>query len=83
MFAIGSPPYSTYTFEVWDGHPHQTEVLATLAEYRDRNTALLEKVEKWNKQNPPGGPVSRVTCYAGQYAVEAGWPFGAGEGSES
>lgn len=64
---------STYTYEVWPGHPYEVEVLETLPEYRLRNTALREKVAAWNAKNAPEGPVTKVTCYAGQLQVKVPW----------
>lgn len=67
---------STYTYEVWQGHPYAAEVHAILADYRARNSALREKVAAWNENNLPDGPVTRVTSYGGQLEVKAAWPFG-------
>lgn len=57
---------STYVFEVGDGHPHDAEVLALLAETRRRLDALREKVLAVNAQSPTERP-RRVVFYFGQH----------------
>jgi len=75
---------STYTHEVWPGHPYEEEVLNTLKEFRNRNTALREKVQRWNESHPGPANATRVTCYAGQHAVEVPWsPKTEHQGDES
>jgi hypothetical protein len=61
---------STYSFEIWSGHPHELEVLGLLAELRERTGALRQKVRQHNAatQRPPR--FTHVTFYGGQSWVE-------------
>jgi len=61
---------STYTFDVWPGHPHESEVMDTLNHFRSRNTALRQKVQQCNTINGVPPNMVRVTCYLGQNYVE-------------
>jgi hypothetical protein len=56
---------STYTFEVWPGHPHQDEVLGTLGRLRKELGALRSKVEAHNREGLPDRYQS-VVIYGGQ-----------------
>jgi hypothetical protein len=60
---------STYTFDLWKGHPHAEEVLAFLQETRDRAVALRNKVEAHASTNPQGAGAFRVIAYAGQAVI--------------
>ncbi len=57
---------STYTFEVWEGHPFAAEVYALLGTFRERLSELRQRVEAHNAQH--GMPEARddVVVYAGQ-----------------
>jgi predicted transcriptional regulator len=57
---------STYTFDVWPGHPHREEVLSFLQRAREQGVALREKVERYNQSDPGPGPGERVIAYVGQ-----------------
>lgn len=58
---------STYSSDVWDGHPLQDEVLAFLQRTRDQATDLRERVEAYNAVHPaPEDRMKRVIFYAGQ-----------------
>jgi predicted transcriptional regulator len=61
---------STYTFDVWPGHPEETEVRALLKQQRDALSRLWSRVTDYN-QTVPAPPASgrRVTFYCGQYAT--------------
>jgi hypothetical protein len=60
---------STYSFDLWPGHPHATEVLETLSKSRERLTALRAKVEQYNAQVGLPPRFEQVTCYAGQCCI--------------
>ncbi len=60
---------STYTFDVWPGHPHRDEVLGLLAELRARLGALRGKVEGYNAEAGLPAEFEQVVVYAGQVVV--------------
>jgi len=57
---------STYSFEVWTGHPLEEEVLGTLRRFRDANTKLRERVRAYNNANSRPDSSTGVVVYAGQ-----------------
>jgi hypothetical protein len=59
---------STYSFDVWDGHPHAEQVYALLKEHRERLSELWSRVGDHNARKPAGAeqPIDRVTFYVGQ-----------------
>jgi hypothetical protein len=58
---------STYSANVWDGHPLQDEVLGLLQRTRDHASALRARVEEYNATHPaPVEGDKRVIFYAGQ-----------------
>ncbi len=57
---------STFTYDVWPGHPHEAEVLDTLARFRAAHTELFERVEAHNRQHPPPDRYEQVVVYGGQ-----------------
>ncbi|HEX2734982.1 MAG TPA: hypothetical protein VHM70_25430 [Polyangiaceae bacterium] len=58
---------STYTFDVWPGHPRQEEVKALLRETRSRLSTLWDSVTEHNsKEAPAPGALERITFYCGQ-----------------
>jgi hypothetical protein len=61
---------STYSSNVWDGHPLHDEVLGFLQRTRSEATALRERVEAYNvaRQMPEEG-TKRVIFYAGQTVI--------------
>lgn len=63
---------STFTFKVWDGHPHKDEVLGTLALVRRQLGELRRKVEDWNQREASPSESLAITVYAGQCAIEQG-----------
>jgi hypothetical protein len=67
---------STYTFDMWKGHPLERDVLALLAELRSTARALRERVEQYNAAHPDErptdeGPELRVITYVGQGVLES------------
>jgi hypothetical protein len=61
---------STYTFDVWRGHPKEAEVRALLKRQRDELGRLWDQVLEHNKSEPLRGPDQRrVTFYCGQSAA--------------
>ncbi len=62
---------STYTIEVWPGHPMEEEVLATLGRLRASLTEMRNRVVQHEPgRNGHAGPSQRVVIYCGQYVVE-------------
>ena len=63
---------STYTYEVWPGHPLYEEVLGTLANVRDAQSALRKRVEAHNALHGTPENHLQVVTYAGQSVVRQG-----------
>jgi DNA-binding MarR family transcriptional regulator len=61
---------STYTIDVWDGHPLADEVLGTLSRMRASLSELRARVAAHNETQSVPDPHSRVVIYAGQYVIE-------------
>ncbi len=62
---------STWSFDVWRGHPKESEVLGLLSEMRVRVTTLRREVSAYNEGAglPNEGKQARITFYLGQAAV--------------
>jgi chromosome segregation and condensation protein ScpB len=58
---------STYSFDVWPGHPYEAQAYALLSETRQRLSALWDRVSTHNQgaERPERG-VAKVTFYCGQ-----------------
>ncbi|HYP76424.1 MAG TPA: hypothetical protein VER12_10725 [Polyangiaceae bacterium] len=63
---------STYTMEVWPGHPHEAEALGTLRSVRSQLGALRDKIERYNEAHPPPEKHTQVSMYVGQCSIERG-----------
>lgn len=61
---------STYTFDVWDGHPLAHEVEASLARFRREHTDLRERVDAYNRQHGRPEAYRQVVLYAGQCSLD-------------
>ena len=61
---------STYTFEVWDGHPLAEKVYAELGRHRRETSELRKQVDGFNEKHSRPGQFDRVTIYFGQCVVE-------------
>ena len=61
---------STYHFSLYRGHPMEAEVTGELRRFRERSTALRERLHAYNVEH--GLPPERmnVTAYYGQCVVE-------------
>jgi len=62
---------STYTFDVWPGHPNYDEVRGLLSEQRERLGKLRESVEQHNRDQGRAESFEAVVAYVGQ-AFRAG-----------
>jgi len=60
---------STYTFDVWLGHPYYEEVVGLLDGYRKAVGGLRERVERHNAQHAIPARFLQVVTYAGQCAL--------------
>jgi hypothetical protein len=61
--AIGG---STYSFDVWPGHPFESNVLGLLGELRDRTSTLRSQVRAYNEAHTRPSEYSHVTFYGGE-----------------
>ncbi|MFI5308914.1 MAG: hypothetical protein ACHQ53_16265 [Polyangiales bacterium] len=61
---------STYSFDVWDGHPLAAEVQTALARFRAEHTALRERVEAFNREHGLPAQYRQVVVYGGQCLLE-------------
>jgi hypothetical protein len=59
---------STYTFDIWDGHPLEDEVLGLLERLRRQSMELWERVGRHNRDHarPAQAAPKRVIGYVGQ-----------------
>jgi hypothetical protein len=60
---------STYSFDLWQGHPYAAQVMETLVKFRENLTALRARVERYNEEVGLPSHFEQVTCYAGQSFV--------------
>lgn len=60
---------STWSFDVWPGHPHEQEVLGLLRELRERVSRLRAAVTAFNEAQGRPANADRVTFYLGQAVV--------------
>jgi hypothetical protein len=63
---------STYTLDVWPGHPHEQEAYETLRELRLRVGDLRQKVEQHNAENSVPDNYTQVLLYLGQSLIPQG-----------
>ncbi len=62
---------STYSFDVWKGHPFEQEVYGLLKAQRGQVSALRTKVTEHNqRQGRPDEGVSKVIFYLGQNVIQ-------------
>ncbi len=60
---------STYSFEIWQGHPFEERVHGQLARFREITSALRREVDAHNENKGVPARFERVTVYMGQCAV--------------
>jgi hypothetical protein len=63
---------STYTLDVWPGHPFETEVYGSLENLRSTLGDLRARVEEFNRQHQIPDNHTRVVLYAGQCPIAQG-----------
>ena len=63
---------STFTFEVWPGHPHEAQAYATLSSLRTQLVELRSKIEGYNAEHAIPENYTEVSLYVGQCLVPQG-----------
>jgi len=58
---------STWSLDVWPGHPLEQEARGTLTRLRQDIEGLRERIDHHNVQHPPPPEFERVIAYLGQY----------------
>jgi hypothetical protein len=61
---------STYSFNVWPGHPLEEEVRSTLRTFRTRCSDLRRRVQAFNDQQGLPNQYEKIIAYAGQCGIE-------------
>jgi len=61
---------STYTFEVWPGHPMEAEVRGCLAKFRAEQSDLRVRLRAHNDRHASPNNAYQVVVYGGQYMAE-------------
>ena len=56
---------STYTFDLWPGHPMASDVEALFTELRARASALRESIDQYNRDNASSRQTERTILYLG------------------
>jgi hypothetical protein len=60
---------STYSFDVWSGHPMEGEILGLLAELRQRVGEIRTRLRAYNAQHARPRSYAHVTVYCGESVV--------------
>lgn len=60
---------STYTLDIWQGHPFEHEARGVLHDFRKRLSALRAQIKIYNNANPIPKQVDQVVVYAGQCVI--------------
>jgi hypothetical protein len=63
---------STYSFDIWAGHPFAAEVRGLLARFRAEHSALSARVIEHNREHALPERYEQVVFYGGQCALERG-----------
>jgi hypothetical protein len=63
---------STYSFEVWPGHPHESEAYSTLGKLRAQLSELRTRIERYNASNEIPEKHMQVSFYFGQTLIAQG-----------
>jgi hypothetical protein len=61
---------STYSFNVWPGHPFEEEARSTLQQFRTRCSDLRQRVQQFNDRNGLPDGYEKIVVYAGQVGIE-------------
>jgi hypothetical protein len=60
---------STFTLDVWEGHPFADEAHGVLARFRTIHTELFERIERYNGEHGRPAEYEQVVIYLGQHCV--------------
>jgi hypothetical protein len=60
---------STFTLDVWDGHPHADEAYGVLTRFRALHLELFERIERHNAEHGRPRDYEQVVIYFGQHVV--------------
>jgi hypothetical protein len=63
---------STYSYDIWPGHPMEAEVRASLRRLRGEHTRLRERVDTHNGREGRPARYEQVVLYAGQCSLPRG-----------
>jgi hypothetical protein len=63
---------STYSFDVWEGHPLETEAVETLGKLRSMIGDLRRRVREHNQENERPDVYDKVVLYFGQSVLREG-----------
>jgi hypothetical protein len=63
---------STYSFDIWPGHPLADEVRGTLRRVREQHSALRARVDEYNRGCSKPADYEQVVAYAGQCILPRG-----------
>jgi len=63
---------STYSVDIWDGHPYADEAYGVLGRCREMIGDLRAKIEQFNEEHAVPETHTRVVMYAGQCLIEEG-----------
>jgi len=63
---------STYTVDVWPGHPHAEQAFATLKQLRSQLGELRDEIERYNADHPVPERYTQILMYVGQCSIEQG-----------
>ena len=58
---------STFTLDVWPGHPLADEAYRVLARFRKQSTDLFERIERYNAEHGRPDDFDQVVIYGGQH----------------
>ncbi len=58
---------STWTLDIWPGHPFEAEAKGTLAELRQHVERLRKRIDQFNGNQPSARNMERVVVYLGQH----------------
>jgi hypothetical protein len=64
----GASAASTYTFDLWPGHPMENDVESLFSELRARASALRESIDEYNRDNAASRQTERTILYLGMCA---------------
>jgi hypothetical protein len=73
---------STYTFDIWPGHPLEREVTGLLSELRQRLGEVRRRVEAHNQSEAVQSEYRQVVTYVGQCSIDRERDLEEGEASD-